>query len=255
MKENREQTKTQDEELIFGRNPVTEALKSGREIEKILIKKGAGGSVGRILRMAKERGVPVRDESKANLDKKSAGASHQGVAAIISPYKYCPVEDILALAKKREEPPFIIILDGLEDPHNMGAIMRTAECAGAHGVIVAKRRAAGITGTVAKASAGAVEYLPCARVVNIARTVDMLKEQGLWIYACDMDGDTYYKADMEGPMALVIGNEGSGISRLVKSKCDFVVSIPMRGRISSLNASSAAAILMYEIRKQRDAVL
>lgn len=255
MKEKINRIKHEDEELIFGRNPVTEALKSGREIEKILIQKGAGGSVGRILRMAKERGVPVRDESKANLDKKSAGASHQGVAAIISPYKYCPVEDILALAKKREEPPFVIILDGLEDPHNMGAIMRTAECAGAHGVIVAKRRAAGITGTVAKASAGAVEYLPCARVANIARTVDMLKEQGLWIYACDMDGDTYYKADMKGPMALVIGNEGSGISRLVKSKCDFVVSIPMRGRISSLNASSAAAILMYEIRKQRDAVL
>ncbi len=255
MKENREQTKTQDEELIFGRNPVTEALKSGREIAKILIQKGAGGSVGKILHMAKERGVPVCDENKVNLDKKSAGTPHQGVAAVISPYKYCSVEEILALAKKREESPFIIIADGIEDPHNLGAVMRTAECAGAHGIIISKRRASGVTGTVAKSSAGAVEYLPCARVANIARTVDMLKEQGLWLYACDMDGDTYYKADMKGPMALVIGNEGSGISRLVKAKCDFVVSIPMLGRISSLNASNAAAVLMYEIRKQRDEVL
>lgn len=171
---------------------------------------------------------------------------------MISPYKYASVDDILDLAKSRGESPFIIILDELEDPHNLGAIMRSAECAGAHGVIVSKRRATGITGTVAKTSAGAVEYLPCARVTNIAQTMDKLKDMGIWIYACDMGGNTYYEQDLKGAIALVIGNEGSGISRLVKEKCDFTVSIPMVGKISSLNASNAAAILMYEVRKQRD---
>ena len=156
------------------------------------------------------------------------------------------------MAKARKEAPFIIILDELEDPHNLGAIMRSAECAGAHGVIISKRRSAGITGTVAKTSAGAVEYLPCARVTNIAQTIDKLKELGVWIYACDMGGEIYYKQDLQGAIALVIGNEGSGISRLVKEKCDFTLSIPMTGKISSLNASNAGAILMYEVRKQRD---
>lgn len=238
--------------VLSGRNPVTEALKGEREIEKVLVQKGATGSVGKIISLAKDRGIPVYYEDKSFLDKKTKGTGHQGVAAIISPYKYAAVEDILKLAESREEAPFIIILDELEDPHNLGAIMRSAECAGAHGVIVSKRRAAGITAAVAKTSAGAVEYLPCARVTNIPRTIDKLKELGIWIYACDMDGETYYKQDLTGGIALVIGNEGSGISRLVKEKCDFTVSIPMKGRISSLNASNAGAILMYEVRKQRD---
>ena len=238
--------------ILSGRNPVAEALKSEREIEKILVQKGSTGSVGKIISLAKDRGIPIYYEEKSFFDKKAGGGFHQGVAAVISPYKYASVEEILELAKSRKEAPFIIILDELEDPHNLGAIMRSAECAGAHGVIVSKRRAAGITGTVAKTSAGAVEYLPCARVTNIAQTIDKLKELGVWIYACDMGGEIYYKQDLQGAIALVIGNEGSGISRLVKEKCDFTLSIPMTGRISSLNASNAGAILMYEVRKQRD---
>lgn len=238
--------------ILSGRNPVAEALKSEREIEKILVQKGSTGSVGKIISLAKDRGIPIYYEEKSFFDKKAGGGFHQGVAAVISPYKYASVEEILELAKSRKEAPFIIILDELEDPHNLGAIMRSAECAGAHGVIVSKRRAAGITGTVAKTSAGAVEYLPCARVTNIAQTIDKLKELGVWIYACDMGGEIYYKQDLQGAIALVIGNEGSGISRLVKEKCDFTLSIPMTGKISSLNASNAGAILMYEVRKQRD---
>lgn len=238
--------------ILSGRNPVAEALKSEREIEKILVQKGSTGSVGKIISLAKDRGIPIYYEEKSFLDKKAGGGFHQGVAAVISPYKYASVEEILELAKSRKEAPFIIILDELEDPHNLGAIMRSAECAGAHGVIISKRRSAGITGTVAKTSAGAVEYLPCARVTNIAQTIDKLKELGVWIYACDMDGEIYYKQDLQGAIALVIGNEGSGISRLVKEKCDFTLSIPMTGKISSLNASNAGAILMYEVRKQRD---
>lgn len=245
MKDNRDN-------ILSGRNPVTEALRGEREIEKVLVQKGATGSVGKIVAMAKDKGIPIYYEDKTFLDKKTGGASHQGVACVISPYKYASVDDILDLAKSRGESPFIIILDELEDPHNLGAIMRSAECAGAHGVIVSKRRATGITGTVAKTSAGAVEYLPCARVTNIAQTMDKLKDMGIWIYACDMGGNTYYEQDLKGAIALVIGNEGSGISRLVKEKCDFTVSIPMVGKISSLNASNAAAILMYEVRKQRD---
>ena len=222
--------------ILSGRNPVAEALKSEREIEKILVQKGSTGSVGKIISMAKGRGIPIYYEDKSFLDKKAGGGFHQGVAAVVSPYKYASVEEILELAKARKEAP----------------LMRSAECAGAHGVIVSKRRAAGITGTVAKTSAGAVEYLPCARVTNIAQTIDKLKELGVWIYACDMGGEIYYKQDLRGAIALVIGNEGSGISRLVKEKCDFTLSIPMTGKISSLNASNAGAILMYEVRKQRD---
>lgn len=170
----------------------------------------------------------------------------------MSVYEYCEVKDILKAAREKGEDPFIIILDGLEDPHNLGAIMRTAEGAGAHGVIVPKRRSVGLTETVAKASAGAVEYVPVARVVNIARTIDELKREGLWIVACDMGEQMYYEADLTGAVAVVIGSEGFGISRLVREKCDFTVSMPMRGKITSLNASNAAAVLMYEVRRQRD---
>lgn len=239
-------------DMIFGRNPVAEALKSGREMERILIQKGAGGSVGKILSMAKERGVILQYEEKEFLDRKAGGGRHQGVIAFVSAHEYAGVEDMLALAEQRGEPPFLIVLDELEDPHNLGAVMRTAECAGAHGVIISRRRAGGLTETVARTSAGAVEYLPCARVTNIPRTLDELKKKGIWVYACDMDGETYWKQDLTGPVALVIGSEGRGISRLAREKCDFAVSIPMVGEITSLNASNAAAILMYEVRKQRD---
>ena len=239
-------------DMIIGRNPVAEALKSGREMERVLIQKGAGGSVGRILSLAKERGVIIRYEEKEFLDKKVGGGRHQGVIAFVSAHEYAGVEDMLALAEKRGEPPFLIVLDELEDPHNLGAVMRTAECAGAHGVIISRRRAGGLTETVARTSAGAVEYLPCARVTNIPRTLEDLKKKGIWVYACDMDGETYWKQDLTGPVALVIGSEGRGISRLVREKCDFAVSIPMVGKITSLNASNAAADLMYQVRKQRD---
>ena len=169
----------------------------------------------------------------------------------MSDYEYATVEDILDVAKRRGEDPFVILLDGLEDPHNLGAIMRTAECAGAHGVIIPKRRSVSVTETVAKTSAGAVEYMPCARVTNMARTIEQLQEAGLWIAACDMDGDTLTEANLNGPIGIVIGSEGFGVSRLVREKCDFIVSIPMKGRITSLNASNAASILMYEIVRQR----
>ncbi len=239
--------------VIVGRNPVMEALKSGREVDKLLVS-SVEGSMIKILALAKEAGVPVMNVDKVALDRVSAGKSHQGVAAYISPYEYGQMEDIFALAEERVEKPFIIILDNLEDPHNLGAIMRTAECAGAHGIIIPKRRACGLTETVAKASAGAIEYVPVVKVGNIGYTIDELKERGLWIAACDMGGADYYKADLKGAIAIVIGSEGFGISKLVKEKCDFVVSMPMVGKITSLNASNAAAVLMYEVRKQRDSI-
>lgn len=239
--------------IIVGRNAVMEALRSDREIDKLIVGKGAEGSIKKILGIAKDKKIPVTMAEKTALDRIAGGASHQGVAAYVSSYTYCEVEDILELAEKRGEPPFIIILDNLEDPHNLGAVMRTAEACGAHGIIIPKRRSVSITEVVAKASAGAVEYMPCAKVSNISQTIELLKEKGVWIYACDMDGESYYRTDMRGSIALVIGSEGFGISRLVKEKCDFVVSIPMVGKITSLNASNAAAVLMCEIRKQRDA--
>lgn len=237
--------------LIIGRNPVMEALKSGREIEKLLIARDAEGSIRKIIGMAKDKNHPCQFVEKTALDRIAEGKAHQGVIACISAYEYCDAEDILEQARQKGEDPFIIILDGIEDPHNLGAIMRTADGAGAHGVIIPKRRAAGITDIVAKASAGAVEYVPVAKVSNIAQTIDRLKEMGVWIGACDMDGTEYDKADLTGSLALVIGAEGQGISRLVKEKCDFSLSIPMSGKISSLNASNAAAILMYEVKRQR----
>lgn len=238
--------------VIAGRNAVTEALRSGREIEKILIADGSEGSISKIVALAKERGISVRFEDRRALDR-ITDEVHQGVVAYAAAAKYSTVDEIFACAKERGEDPFIMILDDIEDPHNLGAIMRTAECAGAHGIIIGKDRAAGLTETVAKASAGAIEYMKVAQVTNIARTVDQLKEKGVWIAACDMDGDEYTKADLTGAIGLVIGNEGKGISRLVREKCDFVVSIPMVGKISSLNASNAASILMYEVVRQRGA--
>lgn len=245
-------------ELIVGRNAVLEALKAGREIEKINIQKqekGArpSGSLRQIIAKAKDAGIPVYHSDKNFMDKMLEGAAVncQGVIATASDYSYCEIQDILDLADKRNEKPFIVVLDGLEDPHNLGAIMRTAECAGAHGIIIPKRRSVSVNETVLKTSAGAAEHMLCARVTNIGTAIDSLKEKGVWIYACDMGNQLMYDQDMRGAVAIVIGSEGFGISRLVKEKCDFVVSIPMKGRINSLNASNAAAILMYEILKQR----
>ena len=245
-------------ELIVGRNAVMEALKAGREIEKINIQKlkegeHPAGSVKQIIAKAKDAGIPVYHSDKAFMDKILDGAkvNCQGVIATASDYSYCEIKDILQLAAERGEKPFIIILDGLEDPHNLGAIMRTAECAGAHGIIIPKRRSVSVNETVLKTSAGAAEHMLCARVTNIGKAIDDLKNQGVWIYACDMGDELMYDQDMTGSVAVVVGSEGFGISRLVREKCDFVVSIHMKGPVNSLNASNAAAIVMYEIVKQR----
>jgi rRNA methylase, putative, group 3 len=239
-------------DIIIGRNPVIEAIKSGREIDKIIIQNNATGSVGKIRSLAKENGIVVNGADKAGLDRLAGSGAHQGVVAFVSAHEYSELEDIYQKAEKAGEDPFIVILDNIEDPHNLGAIIRTAECAGAHGVIIPKRRACGLTDVVAKASAGAIEYMPVVRVANIPQLIEKLQADGFWIAACDMDGVTYYEQDLQGKLAIVIGSEGEGISRLVKEKCDFIVALPMTGKISSLNASNAAAVLMYEVRRQRD---
>ena len=218
-------------DMITGRNAVLEALKSDREIEKLIVAKGAEGSIRKITGMAKDKKIPIQYREKAALDRIAGRNSHQGVIAQVSEYTYCTLDDILRRAEERGEDPFIMILDGLEDPHNLGAVMRTAECCGAHGIVIPKRRSAGITETVAKASAGAVEYMLCARVSNIGQAIDQLKERGMWVAACDMGGKAYTEQDLTGSLAVVIGSEGTGISRLVREKCDFVVSIPMKGRL------------------------
>lgn len=237
--------------IIIGRNPVTEALKAGRAMDKILVA-SEDGSMKVIIAKARERGIPVMKTERATLDRMAGGKPHQGVAAYVSSYSYSTVDNILRAAADRGEDPFIVVLDGIEDPHNLGAIIRTADCAGAHGVIIPKRYSAGLTDTVAKASAGAIEYVPVARVTNIAQTIEALKEKGIWVAACDMDGELYTRQDLRGKLAVVIGSEGFGISRLVKEKCDFTVSMPMRGHVNSLNASNAACCVMYEVRRQRD---
>lgn len=243
-------------DLIIGRNACMEALRTGREIERLtVLKPKAGGrpegSLQKILGKAKDQRIPVFYADRGTLDRMAGGGVHQGVIASVSDYEYQTVEDLLQVAADRNEPPFLIILDGLEDPHNLGAIMRTAECAGAHGIIIPERRAVCVNATVMKTSAGAAEHIGCARVKNIARTIEMLQEKGVWIYGCDMDGADCYETELTGPAAIVIGNEGRGISRLTREKCDVIVSIPMKGKINSLNASNAAAIVMYEIVRQR----
>lgn len=251
MRENNQKPYAEDE-LLIGRNPITEALASGRSIIKIMIAKGTNsGPAVEIAAKAKKAGIPVQEVERKKLDFMTGGAVHQGVAALCAMKDYAEVEDILALAEQRNEPPFIIILDEIEDPHNLGAIIRSAECAGAHGVIIKKRRSAGLTYTAYKASAGALEYLPVARVTNIADTIDELKEKNIWVYGADMDGEDYCKTNFDGGVALVIGNEGKGISRLVREKCDVIVSLPLKGRINSLNASVAAGILMYKVAEKR----
>lgn len=242
-----------NENQLEGRNAVLEVLKSGRDIEKIMIQKGnVEGTIRRIAGMARERGIVVQEAARQKLDEMSQTKNHQGVIAIVSEHEYAEVDDILRSAAEKGEKPFIIILDNITDPHNLGAVIRTAECAGAHGVIIPKRRSVGLTAVVGKTSAGALEYMPVARVTNIARTIEELKKQGVWVACADMDGEDYYDASLDGAIALVIGSEGEGVSRLVKEKCDFTVSIPMYGKISSLNASVAGALLMYEVVRQRN---
>ena len=242
-----------NENQLEGRNAVLEVLKSGRDIEKIIVQKGnVEGTIRRIAGMAKERGIVVQEAARQKLDEMSQTKNHQGVIAIVSEHEYAEVDDILRSAAEKGEKPFIIILDNITDPHNLGAVIRTAECAGAHGVIITKRRSVGLTAVVGKTSAGALEYMPVARVTNIARTIEELKKQGVWVACADMDGEDYYDASLDGAIALVIGSEGEGVSRLVKEKCDFTVSIPMYGKISSLNASVAGALLMYEVVRQRN---
>lgn len=238
--------------LIEGRNPVLEALKSGREIDKIFIQKGASeGSIRQIIAIAREKNLLIKEVDKAKLDNLSLTHNHQGVIASAALYKYYEIEEILNIAKEKEEDPFIIILDEITDNHNLGAIIRTADAAGVHGIVIPKRRSASLTPVVAKTSAGAIEYVPVSKVTNINQTLDYLKKQGLWIVGADMSGDTYYQKDMTGPIALVIGSEGEGIGRLIKENCDYLVKIPMTGKISSLNAGVSAGIIAYDIFRQR----
>ena len=237
---------------IEGRNAVLEAFRSGKPVDKLFVLDGCqDGPVRTIVREAKKHDTILNFVSKERLDQLSETGKHQGVIAHAAAYEYSEIEDMFALAEKRGEDPFFILLDNIEDPHNLGAIIRTANLAGAHGVIIPKRRAVGLTATVAKTSAGALNYTPVAKVTNLAKTMEELKERGLWFVCADMGGESMYRMNLTGPIGIVIGNEGEGVSRLVKEKCDFVASIPMKGDIDSLNASVAAGVLAYEIVRQR----
>ena len=242
-----------EKDFIEGRNAVREALRAGTPIDKLYIARGdTDRSLARIAAQAREAGLAVVEADRRKLDAMSATHSHQGVIAVAAAQAYASLEDILALARERGEPPLLVVCDEISDPHNLGAIIRTAECAGAHGVVIPKRRSAGLTAVVEKTSAGAVSYLPVARVPNIPALLRNLKERGLWIYGADAAGESaIYDTDLRCPAALVIGSEGAGMSRLTRESCDFLLSIPMRGRISSLNASAAAAVLLYEALRQR----
>ena len=246
-----EETKVQSL-IVEGRNAVIEAFRSGKTVDKLYVLDGCqDGPVRTIIREAKKYDTIINYVAKERLDQLSETKKHQGVIAQVAAYEYSDVEDMFALAEEKGEDPFIIILDGIEDPHNLGAIIRTANLAGAHGVIIPKRRAVGLTATVAKTSAGALHYTPVAKVTNIAKTMEELKERGMWFVCADMGGETMYKLNLKGSIGLVIGNEGEGVSRLVREKCDFIASIPMKGDIDSLNASVAAGVLAYEIVRQR----
>lgn len=239
------------EDIIVGRNAVTEALRASRPLDSVLVARGERqGSVPMLIAKAKQAGIPVKEVDVRKLDA-LCGNNHQGIAAIAACKEYATLEDLFTLAAERGEPPFFIVCDELEDPHNLGAVIRTAEAVGAHGVVIPKRRAAGLTGAVYKASAGAVEYVPVARVTNLVDALQEMKQRGLWVYGLDMDGDTWCQADLTGAVALVIGSEGHGIGKLVRKHCDVIVSMPMKGKINSLNASVAGGILMYEVARQR----
>lgn len=241
-----------EEFKIEGRHPVMEAFRAGRTIDKLFVLDGCeDGPVKSIIRAAKKQDTYIRFVKKERLDQLSETHQHQGVIAVAAAYSYSTVEDILAIARKKNEEPFIFLLDGIEDPHNLGAIIRTANLAGAHGVIIPKHRAVGLTGVVAKTSAGALNYTPVAKVANLGQTIDQLKKEGLWFVCGHMGGDVMYRMNLKGPIGLVVGNEGEGVSRLVREKCDYIASIPMKGDIDSLNASVAAGILAYEIVRQR----
>ena len=241
-----------ERELLVGRNAVLEALKSGREINTLLVAKGErGGSVGRILADCRDRRIVIKEVDKRKLDFLCGQGNHQGVAAYVAAHAYAELDDLFALAQARGEAPFFLVCDNLEDPHNLGAVIRTAEAAGAHGVIIPKRHGVGLTWAVAKAAAGALEYMPVARVGNLAAALDQLKARGVWVYAADMDGTPWCDVSFSGGVALIVGAEGSGVSRLLRDKSDFIVSLPMKGKINSLNASVAAGILMYEVSRQR----
>ena len=240
--------------IICGRNPVLEALRSGREIDRLLVAHGTGGgSVTAIIAKCRAKGILIKEISPQKLDYYCGGANHQGVAVMFASQEYATVEDMFALAETRGEKPFLIICDEIEDPHNLGAIIRTAEATGVHGVIIPERRSASLNATVAKAACGALEYVPVARVTNIANTIDALKQRGVWVFGADMDGDDYTRTDFDTPCALVIGNEGKGIGALTAKTCDAVISLHMHGKINSLNASVAAGILMYEVVRSRNA--
>lgn len=241
-----------EEFTIEGRNAVIEAFRSGRTIDKLYVLDGCqDGPVLTIKREAKKQDTMVKYVTKERLDQLSETGKHQGVIAVAAAYSYAEVEDILAAAREKGEPPFVILLDNIEDPHNLGAIIRTANLAGAHGIIIPKNHAVGLTATVARTSAGALNYTPVAKVTNLSRTIENLKKEGLWFVCADMDGTSMYSLDLKGPIGLVIGSEGEGVSRLVKEKCDMTAAIPMRGDIDSLNASVAAGVLAYEIVRQR----
>ena len=246
------ESRENNQEIIYGRNSVMEAIKAGTPINRVLYAGGdCAGSLKAILAAAKERGILSATQDRKKLDELCGSRNHQGIVAYIAAASYVEPEDILQIAKDKGEPPFVVILDEIQDPHNLGAILRTADAVGAHGVIIPKHRAAALTGTVAKTSAGAVHHVPVARVTNIPNTIDFLKEQGLWIAGTDLSGTTpFYKADFKGPIGLVIGSEGHGMGKLTCKKCDFVVTIPMCGQVTSLNASVAAGVVMYEIFKQ-----
>lgn len=249
--EKKQQGKKWDD-VIIGRNAVTEALRVGRSIDSILLARGnRTGSLQVIAAKAREKGIPVKETDVRKLDHMCGGENHQGVAALAAVKEYAQLDDLFRAAEEKGEAPFFILCDELEDPHNLGAILRTAECAGAHGVIVPERRSVGLSYAVGKASAGAVEYVPVCRVPNMAACIEELKKRGVWIYAADMDGEPWCQVDYTGAVGLVIGSEGFGVSRLVKEKSDFIISLPMRGKINSLNASVACGVVCYEVARQR----
>ena len=241
-----------EETVIEGRNPVLEAFRAGKTVDKLYVLDGCmDGPVRTIIREAKKQDTIINFVSKERLDQLSETRAHQGVIAQVAAYEYSTVEEILAKAEEKGEPPFLVLLDNVEDPHNLGAIIRTANLAGAHGVIIPKRRSVGLTSTVAKTSAGALNYTPVAKVTNLVRTIEELKEKGIWFVCADMGGESMYRLNLTGPIGMIVGNEGEGVSRLVREACDFTASIPMKGDIDSLNASVAAGVLAYEIVRQR----
>lgn len=242
------------EEQLEGRNPVLEALRSGRRVHRILLARGERhGAVLDILRLARECGVPVEEIDRREMDRRARTRAHQGVVALAPPRAYASLDDLLERARARGEPPFVVVAAGLQDPQNLGSLLRSAEAAGAHGVLLPERRSAGLTPAAIKASAGASEHLPVVRVVNLARTLEELKEHGLWVFGADPAGDrSYFEADLRGPLAVVVGSEGEGMPRLVRERCDGLIRIPMRGRVGSLNAAVAAAIILFEACRQRN---